>query len=105
MTLKEPHYLTEQGYKNLIKLQVRYEKIVEENKQLQCTLNAANTAAAANLNLQQMQEEECKRYKQALYEIEKVLKKHQCKDCDTEIFDCKYCDAKKISDIINKAKE
>lgn len=38
MAFKEPHYLTEQGYKNLIKLQVQYEKVVEQNRQLQTEL-------------------------------------------------------------------
>lgn len=43
MTLKKPYYLTEQGYKNLIKLQVQYEKVVEQNRALQAELREKTT--------------------------------------------------------------
>ena len=99
-------------------LTVQYDKVVEQNKQLQqerMRLISDNNFVRAELNQIKLLlegkntqcsgfEERSEKYLKALDEIEKVLKKHRCEDCDTKIFVCEACDVKTISDIIDKAK-
>ena len=102
MTLKKPQCLTEQGYIDFIKLQVQYEKVVEQNRALQAELRE-KTAECEELkkeyedildSRQREWEEEYERYKQALDEIENRIKKYQCENCDAEVSECAWCDMK-----------
>ena len=88
-----------------LRMQAQYEKVVEQNRQLQAELKE-KTVECEELkkeyedildSRQRKWEEENERYKQVLDEIEECLKEY-----DWSLLNCVY---KEISDIISKSKE
>lgn len=99
-----------------LKIQSQYEKVVEQNRQLQqerMQLISNNNFINSELNqiklLLEGKNTECsvfkersEKYEQALDDIEKMIKKDVCLNCEDYYCDC--CDYKDTLDIIDKAK-
>ena len=107
MTLKEPHYLTEQGYKDLIILQTQYNKVVEQNRALQAELKD-KTAECEKLKKAAFTLAEGLNFRQKMLdEIENFAKRHcnSCEDNGQQLCSSNYCYRHYLLDIIKKAKE